>query len=154
MLCQLFFKTVESFTGIILRRRQIMLWEKKTQLAREAKATVDSEVGQGEIRAMNAEIHRMEVRHTQLMKLQEKLIQDMEKAVSRRDTIVTRGDAQAKLNKKVETKGAFQKKLAELKKRIKQVQQVKFTVNMFHLFIERAQMPTSPSPLPLSSTNS
>ena len=47
-----------------------MLWEKKTQLAREAKATVDSEVGQGEIRAMTAEIHRMEVRHTQLMKLQ------------------------------------------------------------------------------------
>ena len=42
-------------------RRQIMLWEKKTQLAREAKATVDSEVGQGEIRAMTAEIHRMEV---------------------------------------------------------------------------------------------
>ena len=47
-----------------------MLWEKKTQLAREAKATVDSEVGQGEIRAMTAEIHRMDVRHSQLMKLQ------------------------------------------------------------------------------------
>ncbi|PIK45458.1 hypothetical protein BSL78_17690, partial [Apostichopus japonicus] len=109
--------------SLVESERQIMLWEKKTQLAREAKATVDSEVGQGEIRAMNAEIHRMEVRHAQLMKLQEKLIQDMEKAVSRRDTIVTRGDAQAKLNKKVETKGAFQKKLAELKKRIKQVQQ-------------------------------
>ncbi|KAJ8037566.1 Coiled-coil domain-containing protein 40 [Holothuria leucospilota] len=109
--------------SLVEAERQIMLWEKKTQLAREAKATVDSEVGQGEIRAMNAEIHRMEVRHTQLMKLQEKLIQDMEKAVSRRDTIVTRGDAQSKLNKKVETKGTFHKKLAELRKKIKQVQQ-------------------------------
>ena len=108
-----------------------MLWEKKTQLAREAKATVDSEVGQGEIRAMTSEIHRMEVRYTQLMKLQEKLIQDMEKAVSRRDTIVTRGGAQAKMNKgskgkKVETKGTFQKKLAEMKKKIKQTQQVRY----------------------------
>eukprot|EP00057_Strongylocentrotus_purpuratus_P014575 XP_011669049.1 PREDICTED: LOW QUALITY PROTEIN: coiled-coil domain-containing protein 40 [Strongylocentrotus purpuratus] len=109
--------------SLVEAERQIMLWEKKTQLAREAKATVDSEVGQGEIRAMSAEIHRMEVRHTQLMKLQEKLIQDMEKAVSRRDTIVTRGDAQSKMNKKVETKGAFQKKLLELRKKIKETQQ-------------------------------
>lgn len=38
-----------------------MLWEKKTQLAREAKNAVDLEYGQGEIRAMKAEIHRMQV---------------------------------------------------------------------------------------------
>lgn len=60
-----------------------MLWEKKTQLARETRAAVDSDVGQGEIRAMKAEIHRMSVRYSQLMKMQEKMIQDMEKAVSR-----------------------------------------------------------------------
>ncbi|XP_033121483.1 coiled-coil domain-containing protein 40-like [Anneissia japonica] len=109
--------------SLVEAERQIMLWEKKTQLAREAKATVDSDVGQGEIHAMTSEIHRMEVRYTQLMKLQEKLIQDMEKSVSRRDTIVTRGDAQSKLNKKVETKGTFKKKLVEMSKKIKQVQQ-------------------------------
>lgn len=39
-----------------------MLWEKKTQLAREAKNAVDLEYGQGEIKAMKAEIHRMQVR--------------------------------------------------------------------------------------------
>lgn len=60
-----------------------MLWEKKTQLARETRAAVDSEVGQGEIMAMKSEIHRMEVRYAQLMRQQEKMIQDMEKAVSR-----------------------------------------------------------------------
>ena len=38
-----------------------MLWEKKTQLAREAKQSVDAEYGQGDIKAMKAEIHRMEV---------------------------------------------------------------------------------------------
>ena len=46
---------------IYLYRRQIMLWEKKTQLAKETRAAVDSETGQGEIRAMKAEIHRMQV---------------------------------------------------------------------------------------------
>lgn len=70
---------------LFISRRQIMLWEKKTQLARETRAAVDSEVGQGEMRAMKAEIHRMQVRYTQLMKQQERLIQEMEKAVSRSD---------------------------------------------------------------------
>ena len=39
-----------------------MLWEKKTQIARETRAAVDTGVGQAEMNAMQAEIHRMEVR--------------------------------------------------------------------------------------------
>lgn len=38
-----------------------MLWEKKTQIVKETRSTVDSEVGQGDIQMMKAEIHRMEV---------------------------------------------------------------------------------------------
>ena len=60
-----------------------MLWEKKIQLAQETRQAVDSEVGQGEMRAMKAEIHRMSVRYSQLMRQQEKMIQEMEKSVSR-----------------------------------------------------------------------
>lgn len=48
--------------SLIEAERQIMLWEKKTQLAKETRAAVDSEVGQGEIKAMKSEIHRMQVR--------------------------------------------------------------------------------------------
>ncbi|XP_035694889.1 coiled-coil domain-containing protein 40-like [Branchiostoma floridae] len=109
--------------SLVEAERQIMLWEKKTQLAREVRSAVDSEVGQGEIHAMKAEIHRMEVRYSQLMKQQEKMIRDMESAVSRRDTIWVRGDAQAKTNKKVVTQGNFQKKLGEMRKKIKQTAQ-------------------------------
>ncbi|KAK3796467.1 hypothetical protein RRG08_009244 [Elysia crispata] len=106
--------------SLVEAERQIMLWEKKTQLARETRAAVDSEVGQGEMRAMRSEIHRMQVRHSQLMKQQEKMIQDMEKAVSRRDTILTRGDAMSKMKKKVVTKGTFERQMAEQRKKIKQ----------------------------------
>ena len=67
----------------ILTRRQIMLWEKKTQLAREAKNAINKDIGQGEIHAMKCEIHRMQVRYAQLMRQQEKMIEEMEKAVSR-----------------------------------------------------------------------
>lgn len=38
-----------------------MLWERKIQLAKEMKESVDSETGQAEIKAMKAEIHRMQV---------------------------------------------------------------------------------------------
>ena len=69
--------------SLVEAERQIMLWEKKSQLAKETRAAVDSETGQGEIRAMKAEIHRMQVRYTQLMKQQERMIQEMEKAVGR-----------------------------------------------------------------------
>ena len=67
-----------------------MLWEKKTQLAREARHAVDSDIGQGEIHAMKAEIHRMEVRLAQLMRQQEKMIQDMEKSVFKRECIIVK----------------------------------------------------------------
>ena len=67
-----------------------MLWEKKTQLAREARDAVNSEMGQGEIHAMKAEIHRMEVRYGQLMRTQEKMMQDMEKSVFKRESIIVR----------------------------------------------------------------
>ncbi|XP_015752851.1 PREDICTED: coiled-coil domain-containing protein 40-like [Acropora digitifera] len=76
--------------SLVEAERQIMLWEKKTQLAREAKNAVDFEYGQGEIKAMKAEIHRMQVRYSQLMRQQEKMIQDMEKSVVRREVIITR----------------------------------------------------------------
>ena len=39
----------------------MMLWERKIQLGKEMKQSVDSEEGQAEIRSMKAEIHRMQV---------------------------------------------------------------------------------------------
>ncbi|XP_062979498.1 coiled-coil domain-containing protein 40 [Elgaria multicarinata webbii] len=101
---------------------QMMQWEKKIQLAKEMRAAVDSETGQGEIRAMKTEIHRMQVRYQQLMKQQEKLMRDMEAAVARRETIVTRAEGQSKLNKQVLTKGDFHYKRLELMKKIKETQ--------------------------------
>ena len=47
-----------------------MVWEKRIQIAKEMKAAVDSENGQGEIKEMKFEIHRMKVnRHFSKQKL-------------------------------------------------------------------------------------
>jgi len=106
-------------SSLVDSERQIMLWEKKIQLAKETRNTVDTEYGQGELKAMKCEIHRMQVRYNQLMKQQELLIQEMEKAVYRREAITVRGEAQGKLSKKVQTKGTLKKKVEELRKKVK-----------------------------------
>lgn len=55
------------------------------------------------VQAMRGEIHRMELRYAQLMKQQEKMIQEMEKSVAHRENIVIRSEAEStKSSKKVQ----------------------------------------------------
>ncbi|XP_017548392.2 coiled-coil domain-containing protein 40 isoform X1 [Pygocentrus nattereri] len=86
--------------SLVESERQIMLWEKKTQLVRETRSAVDSEVGKGEIHTMKAEIHRMEVHYGHLLKQQQQLLRDMEAAVARRESIFTQSEAQARSDRK------------------------------------------------------
>lgn len=63
---------------IIEAEREIMLWERKIQLEREMHEVLDPEAGQDVVSAMKKEIHRMELRYADLMKIQERLIQVLE----------------------------------------------------------------------------
>ena len=56
------------------------------------------------------------------MKQQEKLVREMESSVSRRDTIITRGDNTSK-NSNVMTQGKLQREILEIQKRIKETNQ-------------------------------
>lgn len=67
-----------------------MLWEKKIQLAKETQAALDPNVGATEIREMGVEIHRMKLRYNSMLKVQERMIAEMEKSVYRRDSISVR----------------------------------------------------------------
>ncbi|XP_037666480.1 coiled-coil domain-containing protein 40 [Choloepus didactylus] len=120
-LAQLSEEKAAILNNLLEAEHQIMLWEKKIQLAKEMRASVDSETGQMEIRAMKAEIHRMKVKHGQLLKQQEKMIRSMEMAVTRRDTIVTRAEGQARMDKKVLTRTDFHHRQAELRRRVRDV---------------------------------
>ncbi|NXA43468.1 CCD40 protein, partial [Eudromia elegans] len=125
--------------SLVEAEHQIMLWEKKIQLAKEMRSAVDSETGQGEIRAMRTEIHRMQVRYGQLMKQQEKMICDMEASVSRRETIAIRGEGQNKMDKKHVTKSDFHRKQQELRKRISETQKNAQDCHKTVLELESAQ---------------
>ncbi|NWR66366.1 CCD40 protein, partial [Bucorvus abyssinicus] len=125
--------------SLLEAEHQIMLWERKIQLTREMRAAVDSETGQGEIQAMRTEIRRMQVRYSQLMKQQEKMIRDMEVCVSHREAIAARGEGQNKTEKKRLTKSDFQRKKQELRKKISETQKNTQDCNKTILELESTQ---------------
>ncbi|NXY76669.1 CCD40 protein, partial [Glareola pratincola] len=131
--------------SLVEAEHQIMLWEKKIQLAKEMRAAVESETGQGEIQAMRTEIHRMQVRYGQLMKQQEKMICDMEAFVSHREVIATCGESQNKTDKKRIIKGDFHRKKEELKKKISETQKSAQDCNKAILDLESTQASLSAS---------
>ena len=51
---------------IVEAERQILLWERKCTLEKEIQATIDPNIGQREIKAMEKEIHIMEMRYEKL----------------------------------------------------------------------------------------
>ncbi|TPX41008.1 hypothetical protein SeMB42_g05780 [Synchytrium endobioticum] len=79
-----------ALQGLVEAERQILLWQKKIQIAKETQAALDPDQGASEIREMTAEIHRMRLRAASLTKLQEQLVQEMERAVLRRGSIAFR----------------------------------------------------------------
>ncbi|KAG8015044.1 Coiled-coil domain-containing protein 40 [Nibea albiflora] len=117
--------------SLVEAERQIMLWEKKTQLVKETRSAVDSGVGQGDIQMMKAEIHRMEVRLNQLMKQQERLLRESEATVARRETIVLRREAMVLSTHRQTTKGelhritqGLQRKIQDMHKHVAECEEV------------------------------
>ncbi len=55
-------------------RQQIKLWDKKIKIAQEMKEAVNSDIGQAEVRAMKAEIHRMQVKYLYCVNISRKIV--------------------------------------------------------------------------------
>uniref|UniRef100_T1J9T5 Coiled-coil domain-containing protein 39 n=1 Tax=Strigamia maritima TaxID=126957 RepID=T1J9T5_STRMM len=100
--------------------QQILMWEKKTQLAKESKALVASEEITGEMQEMRWDIHRMQNRFLQLKRQQETLVQETEKLIARRETILSKNESQNKSQKKPLTKSTIQKAIGDLRNKLKQ----------------------------------
>lgn len=100
--------------------KTIMMWEKKLQLAREMREALDPNYGTSELFAMKKEITRMELRLKQIKKQQQTVVQNMEFALRRRETIATRGAVQRRLNQD-RTRSDVVKGITELKRDIKRL---------------------------------
>ncbi|NXD29548.1 CCD40 protein, partial [Spelaeornis formosus] len=125
--------------SLVEAEHQILLWEKKFQLAKEMREATDALVEHGEIHDMKAEIRRMQVRHEQLLKQQETLMRAMEACVCHRETIASRAEAQSRLDKKQSTKSDFQSRKQELKKKIRETQENIYECNQTIQDLENTQ---------------
>ena len=82
-------------------------------------ATIDPNVGQDVVGAMKKEIHRMKLRHQELIRQQEKLISDMERAIHKREFIANKGRAGQQKGRASLTEAGLKKSSLELQRRIK-----------------------------------
>lgn len=147
--------------------RQIMLWERKIQLQREMLEALDPTTGDDVIGAMKKEIHRMDLRYSELMRLQEKLVQEMELGISKRSVISMKGKA-AQTKKSVEmTEQQLIKACSDLKRSIRETERESYVAeqriagsepNFAQILLKGAPPPpaphlslppTLPFPLPL-----
>ncbi|KAF5290868.1 hypothetical protein FQR65_LT11507 [Abscondita terminalis] len=105
--------------------REALAWEKKIKMATETKKEIEEERSAGgEVGNMKAEIHRMQVRYGQLKRAQDKLIQDLDHCVSRRDSLLNTVEAREKKEKGAceKTRITFLRKMWDMRNRLKQMQ--------------------------------
>ena len=104
---------------IVEMERQALMLDRKIKLTKETQEALDPNVGRAETKAMEKEIHRMKLRYTQLMKRQEVLVQEMERAVNRREHISLKGKTKAKNTSQVGmTQAALGRKMNELRAKV------------------------------------
>lgn len=82
-------RDVEETKKVVFdKHREALSWETKFKMAVDTKKFRDAEVAQAsEIGCMKSEIYRMEVRHEQLKRAQEKLVKDLENSIQHREHI-------------------------------------------------------------------
>lgn len=111
---------------ILEAERQVMLWEKKITLEKEAQAMLDPEYGQAEVAGMKKEIHRMEYRLRQLKRKQEEMMQEMELAIEKREIIETKNSL---TKSKTVTQATIKQRTLALRQALKQSQTEMRTVD-------------------------
>ena len=104
----------------------------KVQLAIEYnKSFKEAHSSGGDVAIMKSEIHKMEMRLSHLRKIQEKLIQDMEFCIARRDVIIDCALAKEKKNPKAahNQRIVLRKRLDDQRSKIKQIAKVCLSQN-------------------------
>jgi len=109
----------QATQDIVESERQVLLWERKITLEKEMQEALDPNIGQADAAAMKKEIHRMELRLSQLKRRQETMIVEMERAIHKRDAITLKYEPKAKANKQAVNSTNMKRQVQSLKNNIK-----------------------------------
>merc|ERR1719181_708336 len=104
---------------ILEAERQVLLWERKISLEKEMQEALDPNIGQSEASAMTKEIHRMELRLSQLARRQEQMIVEMERAIHKRDAIALKYEPKAKKSKQATSQANLKRQIQSLKNNLR-----------------------------------
>ncbi|XP_055386329.1 coiled-coil domain-containing protein 40 [Condylostylus longicornis] len=119
------FAEIELFKEQILEKnREALAWEAKYKLIEETLQWKKSEKHlESEMNQMKAEVHRMEVRYSQLKRIQEKLVTELEYCVLHREKIFDNAMIRQKMDgTQSKSRSNIQHKLIEMKNKIKLIQ--------------------------------
>ncbi|ORC90513.1 uncharacterized protein TM35_000083110 [Trypanosoma theileri] len=106
--------------------RDILIWERKIQVAKETEMALDPTVGRAEVEKMKKEIGIMEKRMNELQREQRFLIEEMQKSIDHREIIRTKGQAiqtATKKNKRGATRMDVDKESARMFKELNEKRQ-------------------------------
>ncbi|KAL3137705.1 hypothetical protein ABBQ38_004975 [Trebouxia sp. C0009 RCD-2024] len=109
----------QLLADIVDTEKQVMLWQRKIELEREMNDVLDPSVGGDVVGAMKKEIHRMQLRAGELSRIQESLLLDLERSITKRDTIALKGRAATMKKIPDITEQALKKALGELERSIR-----------------------------------
>lgn len=109
--------------NVMEKHEEALSWETKWKLVEETKRANDAEYAKsGEISAMKCEIHRMDVRYSELKRAQDKLVADMELCVHHREHIFDQANVRGKLSQKhTKQVNTAQYRVNEFQSKLKQV---------------------------------
>eukprot|EP00929_Paragymnodinium_shiwhaense_P122657 TRINITY_DN955_c0_g2_i1.p1 TRINITY_DN955_c0_g2~~TRINITY_DN955_c0_g2_i1.p1 ORF type:complete len:884 (-),score=369.37 TRINITY_DN955_c0_g2_i1:259-2910(-) len=106
-------------SDILESERQVLLWERKITLEKEMQEALDPNVGQADASAMKKEIHRMELRLSQLKRRQETMITEMERAIHKRDAIALKYEPLAKKKGTASSSANLKRQVQSLKNNLR-----------------------------------
>lgn len=110
--------------SVVEKNREIFSWDGKYKTIVDVKRYQDQEASvDGEINRMRMEIHRMEIRHAQLKRAQERLMQDLDNCVIHREKIFDQSLVRNKLPVVKNRRSNAEEKVVDIKSRIRQINQ-------------------------------
>lgn len=115
-------KEIEEFKNEVKEKHfEALSWETKYKMTLEAKKMRDEELANSsEIGIMKTEIHRMEMKFSQLKKMQERMVQALENSVFHRDHIYDAANTrEKKTGSKTKTQTNLKHKMNEMQNKLK-----------------------------------
>lgn len=112
-----------------------LAWQRQSIMAVEVRKATELERTTGDVAIMKNEIHRMQVRYSQLRRVQEHLCRDLEQTIDRRQNIINKTEAKIRIKPKGLSKIRmhFCRQICEVCDNIKKLKRVRIKKTIQHL---------------------